>query len=348
MAHDLMFKDNKAAMMYVGDVPWHGLGQQLSEPPTAEEAIKAAHLDWRIAKKPMYAMSEGTWYEIPDRYAVVREDLWGSEQCPIFATVSESYVPLQNDEAFSFFDGLIDRKVATYETAGALGEGERVWVIAKLKENISIAGKDEIQRYILLANGHNAATAVRVILTPVRVVCQNTLSLALQKAQTEFRVHHGADMHRKLEAAGEQLNALLSQYDVVAERFGEMVKHSMLKDDLEEYLDLVFPLPSQGNRSKRNYDAAIAEVERRKNGCAQLFESGRGNAEPGIRGSLWAAYNGVTDWADHKMRFVNRHQRMNSLFFGEGGRIKTRALRNALQLIGDKTTSAEIAGAANN
>ncbi|HEY4281781.1 MAG TPA: DUF932 domain-containing protein [Chthoniobacterales bacterium] len=342
MAHDLMLKNDEAAMMYVGDVPWHGLGQQLSKPPTAAEAIKAAKLHWRVGKKPMYAMSGGIWYEIPDRYAVVREDLWGSEECPIFATVSESYVPLQNEEAFAFFDGLIDRKVATYETAGALGEGERVWVMAKLKDNISIAGKEEVERYILLANGHNAATAVRIILTPVRVVCQNTLSWALEKAKTEFRVHHGPDMHRKLEAAGDQLNALLSQYEILAERFGEMVKHPMVKGGLQKYLDLVFPLPSQGNRSKRNYDTLIAEIGRRKNACAELFESGRGNTEPGIQGSLWAAYNGVTDWTDHRMRFQSPYHRMNSVFFGEAGRIKTRALRNALELIGDIATAAEI------
>jgi phage/plasmid-like protein (TIGR03299 family) len=346
MAHDLMFKDGDAAMMYVGETPWHGLGQQLEHPPTAAKAIVSAQLNWSVSKKPIYAMSGGTWYEIPDRYAVVRDDLWGKESCPIFATVSESYVPLQNNEAFSFFDGLIDREIATYETAGALGEGERVWVLARLKENISIAGKEEIERYILLANGHNATTAVRVILTPVRVVCQNTLSWALGKAKTEFRVHHGPDMHRKLEAAGEQLNALLSQYDVIAERFEEMVKHPMLKGDLQKYLDLVFPLPSQGNRLKRNYDALIAEIESRKEGCAELFESGRGNAEPGIRGSLWAAYNGVTDWADHRMQFRSSYQRFNSVFFGEAGRIKTRALHNALELIGDSRTAAELKAAA--
>jgi hypothetical protein len=93
--------------------------------------------------------------------------------------------------------------------------------------------------------------------------------------------------------------------------------------------------------SERNFDAAIVEVERRKNGCAELFETGKGNTEPGIRGSLWAAYNGVTDWADHRMRFRNRYQRFNSLFFGEAGRIKTRALQNALELIGDTKTAAD-------
>src|SRR6266496_2105935 len=126
MAHELMFKGGNAAMMYVGEVPWHGLGQQLKDPPTAEEAIKAAGLDWRVGLKPVCTMSGGIWYEISDKYAIVREDLWGSERCPIFATVKGTYVPLQNDEAFGFFDGLIDRKLATYETAGALGEGERV------------------------------------------------------------------------------------------------------------------------------------------------------------------------------------------------------------------------------
>ena len=342
MAHELMFKDGEAAMMYVGQVPWHGLGQQLFEPPTAEEAIKAAQLDWRVAKKPIYAMSEGVWYEIPDRYAVVREDLWGSERCPIFATVSENYAPLQNNEAFSFFDGLIDRKLATYETAGALGEGERVWVLAKLKEDICIGGKDEIQRYILLANGHNAATAVRIILTPIRVVCQNTLTSAVETAKAEFRVHHGADMHKKLDAARGQLDAVLRQYELLAEQFGKMVKHPMPNQNLQKYLDVVFPLPNRGRLSDRNYEAAIAEVERQKDGCAELFENGRGNTEAGIRGSLWAAYNGVTDWADHRMRFRNRYQRFNSLFFGEAGRIKTRALRNALELIGDTKTAEEM------
>jgi phage/plasmid-like protein (TIGR03299 family) len=348
MAHELMFKDDgSAAMMYVGEVPWHGLGQQLDAPPTAEEGIKAARLDWRVAKKSIYAMSEGVWYEIPDRYAVVREDLWGSEQCPIFATVSENYVPLQNNEAFRFFDGLIDRRLATYETAGALGEGERVWVMAKLKEDICIGGKDEVQRYILLANGHNAATAVRIILTPIRVVCQNTLTWAVETGMAEFRVHHGADMHKKLDAARGQLDAVLRQYELLAERFGEMVKHSMPNQDFQKYLDLVFPLPTRGRLSERNYDAAIAEVECRKKGCAELFESGKGNTEPGIRGSLWAAYNGVTDWADHRMRFRSPYQRFNSIFFGESGRIKTRALRNALELIGDTKTAAETRTTAN-
>jgi hypothetical protein len=153
-------------------------------------------------------------------------------------------------------------------------------------------------------------------------------------------------MHKKLDAVREQLDAMLRQYEVLADRFGAMVKRAMPKQDLQKYLDVVFPLPPRGRWSERNYEAAIAEVERHKKGCAELFENGSGNKEPGIRGSLWAAYNGVTDWTDHRMRFKNRYQRFNSLFFGEAGRIKSRALHNALKLIGGTNTAAEIVAAA--
>jgi len=342
MGHDLLIKDGTAAMMYVGDVPWHGLGQRLTSPPTAEEAIKAAGLDWRVSLKPVCAMADGIWYEIPDRYAVVREDKWGLEECPIFATVSENYTPLQNSEAFSFFDGLISTKRATYETAGALGQGERVWVMAKLKKDIVVAGKEKLEPYIMLANGHNAATAVRVILTPVRVVCQNTLNWAMQTTKSEFRVNHGRNMHRKLETVSVQIDEIVRQYEVLGQQFSKMAQHSMVSDALPKYMETVFPIPEQGRYSDRNYERMVDEVVARRALCSNLFETGRGNSEPGIRGSLWAAYNGVTDWADHRMRYKSRFQRFNSLFFGESAAAKRRALSGALKLLGDVKSAAEV------
>jgi len=345
MAHELLIENGAAAMMYVGEVPWHGLGKQLTEPPTAGEAIKAAGLDWRVRMKPVCTMADGIWYEIPDRYAIVREDKWGAEDCPVFATVSENYVPLQNEEAFGFFDGLITRKLATYETAGALGNGERVWVMAKLKDDIYVAGKDRLQPYIMLANGHNAATAVRVVLTPIRVVCQNTLNWAIRTTKSEFRIHHGRDMHKKLQAVSAQLDAIVRQYEILGQQFNKMAQRPMLNTDLPTYLEEVFPTPDQGRHSQKSYERIVEEVKHRRAMCSELSETGRGNAETGIRGSLWAAYNGVTDWADHRMRFANRFHRFGSLFFGESARIKTRALGRALNILGDKQAAAEIESA---
>jgi phage/plasmid-like protein (TIGR03299 family) len=170
MAHELLIQDRTAAMMYVGAEPWHGLGQKLEAPPTAEEAIRAAGLDWKVGKKPLHAREGATWYRVPERYVIVREDKWGKEDCPLFATVGETYTPLQNSEAFAFFDPLVSIEIATYETAGALGAGERIWVLARLKENLCINNKDEVQRYLLLSNGHNAATAVRILFTVARQI----------------------------------------------------------------------------------------------------------------------------------------------------------------------------------
>lgn len=338
MAHELHIEDGKAAMMYVGEVPWHGLGTPLSNPPSAEEAIKAASLDWRVVKKEIYAKDGQVWYRVPEQHALVREDLWGTERCTLFATVSDDYVPLQNSEAFSFFDKLIKRKSATYETAGALGDGERVWVLAKLGEDIDIAKDDAVQRYILLFNGHDGKTSVRVLFTPIRVVCNNTLTWALRDAETEFRAYHGPSLHKRLDELGDQLDHMLDQYNSLACSFQKMVNTPMKNGGLGKYLEFVFPTPKRRNLTEKNFEEAVQENQRRRDCSARLFEIGKGNTNSAVRGSLWAAYNGVTEWADHHANYRNRFQRFRDLFFGDVARTKTRALGGALELIGDFKT----------
>lgn len=334
MAHQLHFEDGEAAMMYVGEVPWHRLGTRLENPPTSAEAIKAAKLDWQVVKKPLYAKDDATWYRVPEQYALVREDQWGKEDCTLFATVSDSYQPLQNSEAFSFFDDLIMRKVATYETAGALGKGERVWVLAKLGDDYDVAPNDAVQRYILLFNGHDAQTSVRVLFTPTRVVCHNTLTWALRDAKTQFRAYHGRNMHKRLEQIRTGLDDMLAQYDDLTRSFTSMVKVQMHNGALGQYLDHVFPTPQRRNLTERRYEEVVQETKQRRKRCADLFESGAGNDNPSVRGTLWAAYNGVTEWADHGYNHDSPAQRFRELFFGDIARTKARALERALEIIG--------------
>lgn len=133
MAHELLIKEGKVAMMSVGKPPWHELGTRLETPPaTSEEAIRAARLDWKVLKMPLFASDGHQWYRVPDRVALVPESEWGKPERPIFGTAQDSYAPLQNEAAFSFFDPLVQQDAATYETAGALGQGEKVWVLAKI------------------------------------------------------------------------------------------------------------------------------------------------------------------------------------------------------------------------
>ncbi len=334
MAHELNFENGEASMMYVGDVPWHGLGTRLeTAPETAQEAITAAHLDWEVELRPIYAGGKGMFYNIPSRQAVVRTDKWGQEDCPVYGLVGPDYIPLQNRDAFTFFDPVVGSGAVSYETAGSLGKGERVWVLAKVtgpKGEFAIKGKDVVQKYLLLANGHDGRTAVRVRFTPVRVVCQNTLSFAFAQGDDLFKIYHDQQMHLRLEHAQERVKEILGYYDDIEKRFQEFAGFEMTKNRIDRYVLGVFPTPARKRgQNDRSFEEAKEKVSATRSDAIRLFEEGKGNAEPGIRGTLWAAYNGVTELVDHHSRFTTPWQRMNSICFGDGERLKHRALEQA-------------------
>ncbi len=185
MSHNLMIQNGEASMMYVGGVPWHGLGTALDKPATAEEAIQAARLDWQVKKLPLYA-SDGDnsllRLPVPDKYAVAREN-----SLDVLGVVGSSYTPVQNREAFAFFDPIVGKQAAIYHTAGALGKGERVWILAKLPDSIRVVGDDITDKFLLLTNSHDGTSSLQVKFTPVRVVCQNTLSLAINQGGAASR-----------------------------------------------------------------------------------------------------------------------------------------------------------------
>lgn len=317
-------------MMYVGKPPWHELGTRLETPPaTSDEAIRAARLDWNVLKVPLFASDGQHWYRVPERVALVPESEWGKPACPIFGTAQDSYAPLQNEVAFSFFDPLVKRGDATYETAGALGQGEKVWVLAKIKKSVRIAATDELEKYVLLTNGHDGNTAVQVLLTPVRVVCQNTLSLALHRAGSIPQIYHQTGMRRKLADAFVEIEKVVQAYDNLEATFNEMAKAQVSQDRLSEYLRAVFPDPTPPTKNKKTqerYEREVAEVKRNRSGSADLFESGKGNKTPRVSGTLWAAYNGVVEHLDHRCPYSSRSERFAKLIFGEVARVKTSAL----------------------
>ena len=130
MAHNICERGGEAAVMVVGQPAWHRLGTVLDKPATAKEAIKAAHLDWMVLKQPLFA-GDNEHHRVADYYAVVRGDDWDHNKATVLGIVGSGYTPLQNLEAFSFFDPIVGKGAAIYHTAGALGNGERVWILAK-------------------------------------------------------------------------------------------------------------------------------------------------------------------------------------------------------------------------
>jgi phage/plasmid-like protein (TIGR03299 family) len=332
MPHDIAMINGKPALMFVGQTPWHGLGTRLKSPPaTAAAVIKAAHLDWEVGKKPVYAFDGGSFCALPGHFATVRVDLWGTAECKPFGLVGEDYTVLQNTEAFRVFDPVIETGKVTYETAGALGRGERVWLLAKVKDNVTVTKSDVVERYLLLSNGHDGRTALKIRFTPVRVVCQNTLSYALAYGRDLVQAHHGRGLSLRLKNAQEAVVRILQQYDSLAQHYRRFAATSLTTDRLTGYLGEVFPEPKRrSNQGDRSYEKALALTQHLRSTGARLAEAGQGNDQEGIRGTLWAAYNGVTELVDHHLTYRNAENRMESVCFGEGEAAKRRAFAVAL------------------
>ena len=322
MAHELVIENGKAAMMYVGEAPWHGLGQKLDKPATAAEAIKAARLDWQVAKIPLYVKGKRRYRQVVATYATVRTD--SPVPAPL-GIVGQDYEPLQNRDAFTWFDGIVGQGAAIYHTAGVLGIGERVWILAKLPGEIRVNGEDICEKFLLLSNSHDGQSSVQVKFTPIRVVCQNTLTMALSSGRT-VRISHTRSIKERMEAAKENLGIIRDRFGRIEKDFQRFSEVPMTGNRLTVYLGTVFPMPQDEDDK-----AARKRVEIARQECGCLFDVGRGNDLGGVHGTLWAAYNGVVQFVDYRPRKGDGSQRLESTWFTDGYLTKARAFRVAVE-----------------
>ena len=327
MAHDLLIQNGQAKMMYYGDPPWHGLGTELERPATAAEAIAAAGLDWEVLKVPLAYAPEPNQIEwFPDRFAIVPGAGWKEEQRPALGIVGSAYELLQNREAFSFFDPIVGQDVAVYHTAGVLDGGKRIWILAKLPDDIRVIGDDITRKFLLLSSSHDGESAVQVKFTPIRVVCQNTLSFALHMGET-LHVKHTRDIHQRLSEAHRLLDIVWVGYEHVTDAFKAMTQVSLNSSQLAAYTYKVFPDPVDPEN-----EAARVRATRDRTQAEFFFENGKGNDMPKVKGTLWAAYNGIVQYIDYRGIHKTPFTRLNSVWFGTGQRIKSRAFRKAKAL----------------
>ncbi len=321
---------NVQTMAYVGEVPWHGQGNRVPPNVSSDQMIRAAELDWEVEARPARGAKPETnsrGDKTYSRYEVMRLPRQKKhEQEVLLGLVSGRYRPLQNSEAFQFFDPIVDRKSATYETAGALGEGERVWVMAKMPGDIEVVRGDSCQKYLLLANSHTGKASVIVKFTAVRVVCQNTLIMAMEDGQSAFRVRHSKKVNERLDEVSELVAAANNVYKRAAERF-KLLAATKIKDKqmLQTYLAALFPKSApqkkDGTHSPK-WDHVTA-----------LFEKSPDLQLPGVKGTLWAAYNAVTRFEDYReVKDESESSRLNRVWFGAGADLKTRALTEATLL----------------
>lgn len=314
---------NINSMMYVGEKPWHGLGTKLEKVATSAEAIIAAGLDWKVKKEPLF-LKDGT--RVEGSFATVRED-----NHHILGVVGKAYEPFQNKPAFSFFDAIAGIKEAMYHTAGALGNGECVWILAKLPGIVRVVGDDVTEKYLLLTNRHDGFASVQVMFTPIRVVCQNTLNIALKGNEIKASLRHTQTIGLRVDDVRKQLGIINAQIGIFEQAAQSLAKVSMTGAGLSDYLKkvgLVKDEEKQSTRAKNIMD----EVSR-------LFEMGKGNNLPGVRGTAWAAFNAITEYTDYFRPARNQNgdgglnARAKSILFGTGAALKQKAWDEAIALV---------------
>jgi phage/plasmid-like protein (TIGR03299 family) len=318
---------NVQTMAFYGNPPWHGLGTPVPFGVKAGEMIRAAGLDWNVELRPARGARKINRKGEYSRYEVMRVPRPTTDEGEVLlGVVSRRYQPLQNIEAFEFFDLIVGQKEAYFETAGALGEGERIWVMARMPDVMEIVSSDECLKYLLLSNSHTGDGSVIVKFTSVRVVCQNTLIMAMEDGQKAYRVRHSKKMQFRLDEISEFLSLTQEVFLKAQESFRRLAAIQMIGDRLDRYFGAVFP-PSEAQRKKR-------ERPDRWRVLTELFESRPDLQIRGLQGTLWAAYNAITYLEDY--REPNHEelddQRLERAWFGKGADVKLKAFEKATEL----------------
>lgn len=308
---------NINSLFYYGATPWHKLGTEVKEVQTSEGAIVAAGLNWGVSKVQLQRQDG----PLVNSFATVRDD-----NKETLGVVGDVYKPLQNREAFSFFDAIVGEKAAIYHTAGGLGQGEIIWILAKLPGYIRVQGDDVSEKYLLLTNRHDGKGSVRVQFTPIRVVCQNTLNIALTGAERSFKARHTGSLGQRVKTVQDYLGIVDAKSALFEECARKLATVQLTQDAWKNYAKKsgLVPEAEDGDRpSSRSYQI-MEDVSR-------LFERGKGQEMPGARGTAWGAFNAVVEYVDY-VRSTRNDKRAESLLFGSGAQIKQTAWDNALAL----------------
>lgn len=328
MAHDIAIINGQAATAYQGETPWHNLGTRVDSMTSIAQAMAAATLDWTVEKQPVFLADGRT---VPNRHAVVRD-----VDSAILGTVSDQYSLIQNSDAFEVFQSSLERFGMTVETAGALGRGERIWMLFKMPVDTTPVKGDDVRGYGLALTSHDGSWRYSFLPTWIRVVCKNTLQMATGARVNDntnriFGIRHVGDVD--FEGIERQVESLISAMVKTGETFASLAAKRLTPRQVVEYITAVFPAAADGTVSK-----GLAE---RRREVADLVWTGVGADLAGSDSTgttAWAAYNAVTEFFDHVVtgsaKSAAGKTRANvSAIFGTGARTKVNALKLAERLL---------------
>jgi len=336
MAHNIATINGKASFMSVKEKAWHGLGQILNNPATSEEAIREAGLDFEVEKEPVWVPvknvdyetakqsddvfmqrnTQGTVYNqmrvVEDRFATFRTDSGHP-----FGIVGSRYEIVQNRDAFAFFDAIVGEGEAIYETAGALGDGETIFITAKLPSYIRVGVNDDIDKYLLLTSTHDGSGSIQAMFTPIRVVCNNTLNAALRSSASRVTIRHTKSVHDNLKKAHTILGITNALSEELAGIYNNMAKVRITDKQLTDYIETVVLGDTLERMIKKDEDFELSTrsanivnnmVKYAHEHPTQQFETTKGTA--------WGAYQAVTGYYQNVKSYKGEEEKMSTLLMG--------------------------------
>jgi hypothetical protein len=349
VAHEITEQDTMFWLAQDG-VPWHGLGKPLYDAPrTAEEAIVAAGLNWEVEKRPLsYSLQHDSKEDRREAsvMAVVRKDL----QTEV-GICKRSFHPLQNREAFGFFDEIAGKGGLEYRVAGSLRGGAIIWILVTLPKFLKVGEEDALVPYLLLSNSHDGSQAVRLQQSLIRVVCANTMSAAHQVAdlkegkidptygqggeilpnrqrieqqQVLMRIYHTKDVLRKVKLSADFLSEIREEYEQTQVLYNKMAQTQLTADQIEWWLNELEPDPEPPK--------APARREAARERLRGYFQTGPGAELETSKNTAWGLYNAATYYIDHQRGRLTDQSRdrqdraLASAWFGAGQTYKEKAL----------------------
>lgn len=314
MAHEI------ESMFSVKITPWHGLGTVVKDAPKFEDINTIAGLDWNVSLHNVY-FQDGS--QVPDAQAIKRDS-----DNAFYGVTGSRWKPLQNSEALDVVRPFIDSGEATIETAGSLRGGARVWWMLKLnKADSEIGNGDYVRKYILLSNAHDGLMAARFGFTPIRVVCANTLGMAIDSNESKLvRVFHSKKIKENLEFLRETVNAANNSFEATADQYRELTRIQVSHADVKKYVKRVFY-----NGSQAQTDRETLYLENLNNTIVKLFESGHGSELASARGTAWGLYNAATEYLSYE-KGRTADTRLDSLWFGQNKSLNQHAFQEALNI----------------
>ncbi|MBU66046.1 MAG: hypothetical protein CL858_11410 [Cupriavidus sp.] len=314
-------------MAYIGETPWHGLGNQLAPNQPLEVWARAAHMNWNIESADVRFVAGndglGSIHAYPEQKVLYRSDT----KAPL-SVVSSRYQVVQPREILEFYRDLTEVGGYQLETAGVLKAGKKLWALARTGQSVRLKGRDEVNGYLLLATACDGTLATTAQFTSVRVVCNNTLAIALGESQGAIKVPHRSQFDAQ--AVKRQLGIAISHWDEFMYRMKALSERKVKPETAHEYFKRVLAYPVGSAK-----DGPVAATNDRAVKAATELFSGRGKGSDlaSASGTAWGLVNAVTEFVDHERRARSDDHRRDTAWFGQGASLKQKAWDEAVRLI---------------